>query len=152
MKIAKGLLLMALLLMAASAAADTFQTYNLAWSGAPFSNSAWATGQITIDITTLPNPGGPAYDMYNDIESLTVTVMGAGLGDGTWTKDDLSRHERFRRVHVLGHRWGCAEPKCGTGRPSRPGMAALGALPTASAATSTYSSLTVGRSERTISR
>ena len=95
MKIAKGLLLMALLLIAASAAADTFQTYDLAWLGAPFSNSAWATGQITIDITTLPNPGGPAYDMYNDIESLTVTVMGAGLGDGTWTKDDLSRMNDF---------------------------------------------------------
>ena len=95
MKIAKGPLLTALLLIAASATADTFQTYNLAWSGAPFNNSAWATGQITIDITALPNPGGPAYDIYNDIESLTVTVMGAGLGDGTWTKDDLSRLNDF---------------------------------------------------------
>jgi hypothetical protein len=95
MKIAKGLLLMALLLMAVSAAADTFQTYDLAWSGAPFNNSAWAIGQITIDVTTLPNPGGPAYDMYNDIGSLTVTVMGAGGGDGTWTKEDLSRLNQF---------------------------------------------------------
>jgi hypothetical protein len=95
MKIAEGLLLMALLLIAASAAADTYQTYNLAWSGAPFGDSAWAAGQITIDITTLPNPGGPAYDMYNDIESLTVTVRGAGLGDGTWTKGDLSRRNDF---------------------------------------------------------
>jgi hypothetical protein len=96
MKIAKGLLLMALLLlMAGSAAADVYQTYDLAWSGAPFNNSAWATGQITIDVTALPNPGGPAYDMYSDIESLTVTVMGAGLGNGTWNKDDLSRLNDF---------------------------------------------------------
>ncbi len=95
MRITKGLLLMALLWVAVSAVADVYQTYDLAWSGASFNNGAWATGQITIDLNTLPNPGGPAYDMYNDIESLTVTVMGAGLGDGTWDKDDLSRVNDF---------------------------------------------------------
>jgi hypothetical protein len=40
-------------------------------------------------VTTLPNPGGPAYDLYNDIASLRITVLGASVGDGTWDKADL---------------------------------------------------------------
>ncbi len=89
MKLLKYAVVVGLLLLAATAYADTFQTYNLAWSGASFGNSAMATGQITLDLTTLPNPGGPAYDMYNDITSLTLTVTGASVGNGTWTKADL---------------------------------------------------------------
>jgi hypothetical protein len=90
MKISNRLLLVLLLVSACSAAADTFQTYNLAWSGASFKDSAQATGQITIDLTTLPNPGGPVYDMYNDTASLTITVVDAPVGDGTWNKGDLT--------------------------------------------------------------
>jgi hypothetical protein len=90
MKLLRYGLIVGLLLLAATAYADVFQTYNLAWSGASFSNGATATGQITLDLTTLPNPGGPAYDMYNDISSLTITVTGASSGNGTWTKADLA--------------------------------------------------------------
>ncbi len=88
MKLLKSLVLVVLLALAASAYADDFQTYNLAWAG--INNNASATGQITLDLTTLPNPGGPAYDMYNDISSLTITVTGASSGNGTWTKADLA--------------------------------------------------------------
>ncbi len=87
MKILKSLLLVVLLALAASAYADDFQTYNLTWSG--IDNNASATGQITLDLTTLANPSGGTYDMYNDISSLTVTVTGASSGNGTWTKADL---------------------------------------------------------------
>lgn len=89
MKLLRCALVVGLLVLSATAYADTFQTYNLAWSGATFGNSATATGQITLDLTTLPNPGGPAFDMYNDIASLTVTVVGASSGNGTWTRADL---------------------------------------------------------------
>lgn len=89
MKLLRCALVVGLLVLSATAYADTFQTYNLAWSGATFGNSATATGQITLDLTTLPNPGGPAFDMYNDIASLTVTVVGATSGNGTWTRADL---------------------------------------------------------------
>lgn len=89
MKLLKYAVVVGLLLLAATAYADTFQTYDLAWSGASFGNNAMATGQITLDLTTLPNPGGPAYDMYNDISSLTLTITGASTGNGTWTKADL---------------------------------------------------------------
>lgn len=86
----KYALIAGLMLLVTTAYADTYQTYDLAWSGATFANSATATGQITLDLTTLPNPGGPDYDMYNDIASLTVTVVGASSGNGTWTKADLA--------------------------------------------------------------
>ncbi len=89
MKLLRCALVVGLLVLSATAYADTFQTYNLAWSGATFGNSSTATGQITLDLTTLPNPGGPAFDMYNDIASLTVTVVGATSGNGTWTRADL---------------------------------------------------------------
>lgn len=90
MKLFKYWLAIGLLLFAVTAYADVFQTYNLAWSGASFGNDAMATGQITLDLTTLPNPGGPAYDMINDIVSLSITVTGATSGNGTWTKTDLA--------------------------------------------------------------
>jgi len=90
MKMLKSVLVIGVLALTATAYADVFQTYDLAWSGASFNNNATATGSITIDLTTLPNPGGPAYDMYNDIVSLTVTVTGASSGNGTWTRADLA--------------------------------------------------------------
>jgi hypothetical protein len=95
MKLFKYALVVGLLLLAATAYADVFQTYNLAWSGASFGNGATATGQITLDLTTLPNPGGPFYDMYNDITSLTLTVTGASVGNGTWTRADLCACSAF---------------------------------------------------------
>jgi hypothetical protein len=85
-----GLALVGLLGFAPAAhAGDIYQTYNLAWSGTSFENDATATGQTTLDLTTLPNPGGPVADIYGDIQSLTVTVAGAGAGNGTWTLADL---------------------------------------------------------------
>jgi hypothetical protein len=66
--------------LAATAYADVLQTYDLAWSGASFGNNAIATGQITLDLTTLPNPAREGYDMYNDISSLSITVTGASFG------------------------------------------------------------------------
>lgn len=89
MKLLKCALTVGLLLLAATAYADVFQTYNLAWSGLSFGNNATATGQITLDLTTLPNPGPTGYDMYKDISSLSITVTGASSGNGTWTKSDL---------------------------------------------------------------
>jgi hypothetical protein len=91
MKLVKYALVFGLLLLAATAYADVFQTYNLAWSGVSFGNNATASGQITLDLTTLPNPGGPAYDLYPNMASLTVTVTGASSGNGTWTKSDLAK-------------------------------------------------------------
>jgi hypothetical protein len=84
-----GVFLFAALMLVPAAFADQYQTYNLAWSGASFSNSASATGQITIDLTTLPNPNSDGGNMGSSIQSLTVTVTGANSGNGTWTLSDL---------------------------------------------------------------
>jgi PEP-CTERM motif len=76
----------------ASALTDVFQTYDLAWSGAFLGNDASASGQITLDLTTLTNPsplGGLGIDIVSDITSLTVTVTGASAGNGPFTESDL---------------------------------------------------------------
>ena len=73
----KVLLLAGLLLVTAAAYADVFQTYALTWSGASFGNNATATGLMTLDLTTLPNPSGFEDDITSDITSLSVTVSGA---------------------------------------------------------------------------
>lgn len=87
------LILVGLLGSLSAAQADVFQTYDLAWSGAinPSPNTAAATGQITLDLTTLPNPEPTAFtDISSSITALTVTVTGAGVGNGTWTLADLN--------------------------------------------------------------
>jgi hypothetical protein len=81
-----------LLALAPAAFADDFETYNLAWSGASNGNTASATGQITLDLTTLPNPGEldlTGTDLTSEVQSMTVTVTGASSGNGTWTLADL---------------------------------------------------------------
>jgi len=80
-----------MLLSAPAAIADTYQTYDLAWTGAYLGNNASATGVMTLDLTTLANPVlDPIHDIKSDISSLTVTVTGASSGNGTWTLDDLA--------------------------------------------------------------
>jgi hypothetical protein len=86
----KVLLLAGLLLVTAAAYADVFQTYALTWSGASFGNNATATGLMTLDLTTLPNPSGFEDDITSDITSLSVTVSGAKIGNGTFTQADLA--------------------------------------------------------------
>ena len=85
----KVLFLAGLLLATVAAYADVLETYALTWSGASFGNKATATGLMTLDLTTLPNPTGNV-DISNDITSLTVTVSGAPGGNGTFTKANLS--------------------------------------------------------------
>lgn len=78
------------------ALADVLQTYNLSWSGSFLGNSASASGQMTLDLTTLINPTVPGglegtsdYDIVSDIKSLTVTVTGASAGNGSYSLTDL---------------------------------------------------------------
>lgn len=86
-----ALTLVGLLSLAPSAkATDVFQTYNLAWSGSSFGNGAIATGLMTLDLTTLPDPESVYTDIITSITSLTVTVSGSGAGDGIFTLADLA--------------------------------------------------------------
>ena len=91
-KLFRPLVLLTILMAAAAAYADTLQTFNLGWSGDAFGNSAVATGQITIDTTTLPNPGSysDSGNLPSWISSLTVTVSGANSGNGVFTLSDFS--------------------------------------------------------------
>jgi hypothetical protein len=94
----------ALTFLTPAAKADTVQTYDLAWSGAAFGNLASATGVITLDLSTLPNPsatggsglfGTDYVDISSDITSLSVTVSGAVAGNGTFTLANLAPDSSF---------------------------------------------------------
>jgi hypothetical protein len=89
--IAAALSLAGLLALAPAAKAGVLETFDLAWSGASFGNGATATGQIVLDISTLPNPQlTDGFDLIGSMNSLSVTVTGATSGNGTWTKADLA--------------------------------------------------------------
>ncbi len=66
-------------------------TYAATWSGAPSGNTASATGLITLDTATLPNPGSyfSTVALPSFLLDLTITVSGAGAGDGTFTLSDF---------------------------------------------------------------
>ena len=72
---------------------DTFQTFDLAWSGAVNDNSAVATGQITFDTSLLPNPSpGNFSDPFTApvVEAFSITVSGASSGNGTFSQSDFA--------------------------------------------------------------
>jgi hypothetical protein len=75
------------------AKADFFGTFDLTWSGAAFGNSATATGQITLDLTTLPNPTALSHfdaNITGDVTAFSVTITGASSGNGTFGLGDFS--------------------------------------------------------------
>lgn len=61
-------------------------TFDLAWSGAPFGNSATAIGQITFDPTLISNPGfsNTIMGTWPGLTDFTITVTGASSGNGTF--------------------------------------------------------------------
>lgn len=74
------------LLGVASAAQATL--FNLEYSGVAYGNSAVGVGQIDLDLGLLPNPG--ATTNFAVVNSLTLTIAGASVGNGTFTKSDFS--------------------------------------------------------------
>lgn len=76
--------LAAALFAAPSVRADIIQTFNLAWSGASFGNTATATGSITLDETLVGATGGEFALPGSAVTALSVTVSGAGMGNGTF--------------------------------------------------------------------
>jgi hypothetical protein len=82
----------ALLMAAATAHADTFETYDLSYSGAAFGNSATATATITLDLTVLGmnNPGTTYQGISPFVTAFSITVTGASSGNGTFGIGDYN--------------------------------------------------------------
>jgi hypothetical protein len=68
-----------------SATAGPIQTFDLTWSGAQFGNNATATGQITLDLGQVNNPGSTFQSGNPFVQAFTITVSGASAGNGTFT-------------------------------------------------------------------
>jgi hypothetical protein len=82
----------------APAKADVFQAFDVEWSGASLNNTATASALITFNLTTLPNPNlnfslSPVSDF---ITALSLTVSGAGTGNGTFGLNDFTSAGEFR--------------------------------------------------------
>jgi hypothetical protein len=92
MKRAQALLLTSLCLIfgAVSSASASVVVFDIAYSGASFSNTAVATGQISIDTALLPNPGSTVFGPFSSIVTdLSLTVSGATSGNGTFGLADF---------------------------------------------------------------
>ena len=75
-----------------AASADTYQTFDLAWSGVPNGNTASATGTAVIDTTVLPDftSTNMLFDPASIFQSLSITITGASSGNGTFTLADFT--------------------------------------------------------------
>ena len=86
-------LLKASFLLAAAATATQLDAtdFKLSWSGASFGNAATATGVISLDLailTSTPNIQSSS-SMNSAVTGLTVTVLNAGPGSGTFVFSDF---------------------------------------------------------------
>jgi hypothetical protein len=68
-------------------------TFDITWSGAAFGDNATATGYITVD-STLPaiTPDYSGNDVFlpsSDVTALSITITGAGSGNGTFGLSDF---------------------------------------------------------------
>lgn len=66
-------------------------SYDLAWSGESFGNTAKATGYLTIDTDLIPNPGlySNQHVVPDFIKDFGMTVTGATVGNGSFTFGDF---------------------------------------------------------------
>lgn len=72
---------------AGQANADVF---DVAWSGAALGNDASATGTISLNLADVSNPGQTDQGVTPFVTNFSITVMGAGSGDGTFGFSDYN--------------------------------------------------------------
>jgi PEP-CTERM motif len=87
----RGLAIAAGLMMTvATTHAGMTQTFDLTYSGKPNGNSAIATGTITLDLSQINNPGLTEQDVNPFVTAFSLTISGAGSGNGTFGFSDYN--------------------------------------------------------------
>ncbi len=93
-------------------------TFDLAWSGVSYGNSASAVGTISLEDSLLPNPGFFAGPLSPTVTALSITVSGAAIGNGTFNMSDfdfwvwdtngatLDLSSQLVGQNTLGNPWG----------------------------------------------
>ncbi len=82
----------AVVLAAALLATPAFagqETFDLAWSGASFGNTATATGEITIDTDAINTGYNEIVFPDSRVTDLSITISGADAGNGTFGMSDF---------------------------------------------------------------
>ncbi|MGB0658869.1 MAG: VPLPA-CTERM sorting domain-containing protein [Mangrovicoccus sp.] len=73
-----------------STANAAIQTFDLAWSGDSYGNTAEATGYITFDDVIFGFPGAYSTDDWSlNVSAFEITVSGASFGNGTYSFGDF---------------------------------------------------------------
>ena len=101
-------------------------TFDLAWSGVSYGNSASAVGTISLDDSLLPNPGFVFGDPLSPtVTALSITVSGASSGNGTFNMSDfdfwfwdtngatLDLSSQLVGQNTLGNPWGTPQSMSG---------------------------------------
>ena len=78
------------LLVVAAGQANADSVFDLAWSGAALGNGASATGTITLNLADVTNPGETDQNLSSFVTAFSITVTGAGAGDGTFGFSDYN--------------------------------------------------------------
>jgi hypothetical protein len=65
-------------------------TYDLAFSGASFGDSAVGVGTVTIDTSLLNNPGSTDTASSPFVDAFSITISGATSGNGAFGMADYS--------------------------------------------------------------
>ena len=96
-------------------------TFDLAWSGVSYGNSASAVGTISLDDSLLPNPSVSftfIQPLSPTVTALSITVSGAASGNGTFNMSDfgmliwgtggatLDLNSQLVGQNTLGNPWG----------------------------------------------
>ncbi len=96
----------------------SFRPFHITYSGAFYGNTAVADGVMTIDTGVLQNPGngGGSLDIGSTITDVSLTISGASVGNGTFTKSDfVSTTLLIHDALDLETEWvGQAQPSQGT--------------------------------------
>jgi hypothetical protein len=71
-------------------AGPIIRTFDVSWSGKPFGNNATATGQITLDLSKVNNPGITSQFTNSFVTGFTITISGASSGNGTFPFADFN--------------------------------------------------------------
>jgi hypothetical protein len=77
-------------LVVAAGQANADAVFDLAWSGGALGNGASAIGTITLNLADINNPGETVQGSTPFVTDFSITVTGAGSGNGTFGFGDFN--------------------------------------------------------------
>jgi hypothetical protein len=96
-----AIMFVGLVTVAPAVHAGVLQSYTLTWSGASQQNGATATGHITLDLSTVINPGTTFQNGTPFVTAFDITVTGASSGNGTFGFADFNGAPQVGGFYII---------------------------------------------------